>query len=178
MQNGSPLVYVTRGNDLPFYVIGPEHNTNYWNVDFLNEMITHAIKNFPIDPKRVIITGLSGGGNGALNYAMKYPEIPAAIVPIGGWADDPSQICNTTDMAVWLIHNENDHKVSTNSSVRLYDALNECNPPSSKEVKLTLFKDGGHNAWHRIYDPNHNDWTKDTSIEPFNIYDWMYEQKR
>ena len=43
-----------------------------------------AIKEFQGDPKRVILTGLSAGGNGTWSIASRYPERFAAIVPVCG----------------------------------------------------------------------------------------------
>lgn len=177
VQNGSVPEYVAKGNHLPFIVIAPEHNTSSWNADYVKEVIDHAIQTYPVDPDRIIVTGLSGGGNGTLTFAFKYPNVPAALVPISGWADNLSNACELTNTAVWLFHNEDDPKVATGNSIKVYDALKNCFP-TRDDIKLTIFRDPGHIAWLRVYDPTSPDWNLDTQIEPIDIYDWMYDQSR
>lgn len=41
-------------------------------------------KAYPIDPKRVVVTGFSMGGIGTWYYALKYPKRFSAAVPIAG----------------------------------------------------------------------------------------------
>lgn len=177
IQNGSIPKYIDSGNDIPFIVIAPEHNEEDWNIEFIHEVVEFAMERYSADPNRVIITGMSGGGIGAFSYAISHPEIPAAIVPISG-EGETSEVCALTDMAVWAFHNTNDPKVPTSGSIDMINALRNCNPAPSKEVNLTIFADEGHNCWIRVYNPESATWEYDTSVEPINIYDWMYEQSK
>lgn len=177
IQNGSIPKYIDMGNDIPFIVIAPEHNEEDWNIDFIHEMVEYAMENYSADPDRVIITGMSGGGIGTLSYAINHPEIPAAIVPISG-EGETDKACAMVNMAVWAFHNTNDPKVPMEGSIDMINALKNCEPAPSKEVNLTIFADEGHNCWIRVYNPESNMWEYDTSVEPINIYDWMYEQSK
>ena len=46
-----------------------------------------TIKEFKGDPKRVVLTGYSAGGNGTWSIASRYPKRWAAIVPICGFVE-------------------------------------------------------------------------------------------
>ena len=52
------------------------------DVAFLRELIRHLHRSENIDPDRVLITGLSNGGNMALRVAMEAPELALAYAPI------------------------------------------------------------------------------------------------
>lgn len=177
IQNGSIPKYISEGNDIPFIVIAPEHTVEEWDVEFIHEVVEYAIENYAVDPNRVIITGMSGGGIGTLNYAMAYPEVPAVIVPVSG-EGETAQACLLTDMAVWAFHNQEDPKVPASGSIDMINTLKSCSPGPAKEVNLTVFEDEGHNAWIRVYNPESVMWELDTSVEPINIYDWMLEQAK
>ncbi|MFI5386109.1 MAG: prolyl oligopeptidase family serine peptidase, partial [Fimbriimonadales bacterium] len=49
------------------------------------EVWEHAKKDFPHDPKRVILTGHSMGGHGTWTLGLTYPNEFAAIGPSAGW---------------------------------------------------------------------------------------------
>ncbi|MEO7660446.1 MAG: PHB depolymerase family esterase, partial [Pyrinomonadaceae bacterium] len=59
-----------------------------------------SIKEFNGDPKRVILTGLSAGGNGTWSIASRYPERFAAIVPVCGFVSNlkAEQAVSTTHL--------------------------------------------------------------------------------
>ncbi|UII30735.1 hypothetical protein LVD17_20795 [Fulvivirga ulvae] len=177
IQNGSIPKYIDSGHDVPFIVIAPEHNEEDWDVAFIHEVVEFAMENYSTDPSRVIITGMSGGGIGTFNYAISHPEIPAAIVPISG-EGDVDAVCVLSDMAVWAFHNTNDPKVPTSGSIDMITALQGCSPVPDKEVNLTIFADEGHNCWIRVYNPESVTWEYDPSVEPINIYEWMYQQSK
>lgn len=51
--------------------------------DFL-ESVADAVKRLPIDPKRIVLTGISGGASGSLRYGQLYPDRWAGIYPLSG----------------------------------------------------------------------------------------------
>ena len=177
VQNGSIPKYISDGYDIPFIVIAPEHTEEDWDVNFIHEVVEYSLDTYSVDPSRVIITGMSGGGIGTLSYAMAYPQVPAAIVPISG-EGEIEQACKLTNMAVWAFHNQEDPKVPSTGSINMINAINACEPGATKEANLTIFQDEGHNCWIRVYNPDSNMWELDPSVEPINIYDWMLEQSK
>ncbi|WP_375579325.1 hypothetical protein ABWH96_20345 [Marivirga tractuosa] len=171
IRNGSLPQFIDKGNDIPMYVFSPQHIKNNWNIHMINEMVDEALENYPIDPKRVYMTGISGGGFAAWNYGVEYPDRLAAMVPISGGGNS-NKACELKEVPIWAFHNENDGIVSSNGSKSMVNSLNEC--PPDVEAELILFEDNGHNAWRRVYDSGHNDWNK-TEVEPVNIYEWFLQ---
>lgn len=171
IRNGSLPQYLDKGNDIPTYVFSPQHVKNNWNIQMINEMVDEAIENYPIDPKRVYMTGISGGGFATWNYGVEYPEKIAAMVPISG-GGNANKACELKEVPIWAFHNENDGIVGSNASKNMVNAVNDCSPEI--EAELILFEDNGHNAWRRVYDPEHNDWNK-TEVDPVNIYGWFLQ---
>ncbi|WP_296622238.1 hypothetical protein [Marivirga sp.] len=171
IRNGSLPQFIDKGNDIPMYVFSPQHTKNNWNIHMINEMIDEALEKYPIDPKRVYMTGISGGGFAAWDYAIEYADRIAAMVPISGNGNS-NKACELKELPIWAFHNENDGIVSSNGSINMVNALNDC--PPEIEAELTLFEDNGHNAWRRVYNASHNDWNK-TEVKPINIYDWFLQ---
>jgi predicted peptidase len=54
------------------------------NEDAVLALLDAVIRSYPIDPKKVIVTGFSMGGAGTWHFAGKYPDRFAAAVPVAG----------------------------------------------------------------------------------------------
>ncbi|MCL6466513.1 MAG: prolyl oligopeptidase family serine peptidase [candidate division WOR-3 bacterium] len=53
------------------------------------EVLHQAIKRFPIDPDRVVLTGHSMGGHGTWHIGLSHFDLFAAIAPAAGWPSLP-----------------------------------------------------------------------------------------
>ncbi len=53
------------------------------------EVLNQAIKSFPIDPDRVVLTGHSMGGHGTWHIGLAHFDLFAAIAPAAGWPSLP-----------------------------------------------------------------------------------------
>lgn len=175
IRNGSLLEYVYKGNNVPMIVMGIQHDRQNWNVELIDEGITHGNKTYPVDEDRVYLTGMSGGGIGCWNYAVAHPGRLAAIVPISG-SGNTGKACNLKGLAVWAFHNQTDNIVGSANSVNMLNAIEAC--PPQKEAKLLLFPDTGHDCWRRVYDQNHANWSKSPGVAKFDIYAWLLSKKR
>jgi predicted peptidase len=175
IRNGSLPEYIHSGNDVPMIVMSIQHIYYEWNTALIDEGVDHALATYPIDTRRVYITGMSRGAYGCWSYALEHADRLAAAVPISGGAD-ASMACNLKNVAVWAFHNSIDDTVSPSLSKDMIAALEAC--PSNKEVKGTWFPDEGHNAWRRVYNQNHEDWSKSPGIPKFDIYAWLLSKSR
>ncbi len=171
IRNGSLPEYLDKGNDVPMMVFSPQHIRNNWNINMINEMVEEVKANYPVDPDRIYMTGISGGGIATWNFIAGFPNQIAAAIPISG-NGNTNTACNMKDIPVWAFHNEPDGMVGTAGSVNMVNAINACDPPA--QAKLTLFEDQGHNAWRRVYDPGHANWNL-TEVAPVDIYSWFLE---
>ena len=71
---------------------GYAHEHAIDDVGFINRLLDVMLKSYPIDPRRVYVTGMSNGAMMAYYLAEKLPDRIAAIAPVaGGRIPDTSQ---------------------------------------------------------------------------------------
>ena len=158
------------GQDYPFIIASPHLNYNqFWDqeTDTVASFIAQLQSEFPIDPDRIYIAGLSLGGSGAWHFALSYPELPAAVVSMAGFYDYgsnkvPSNICDVASIPFWVVHGGRDETVPLTWEQSLVDALMEC----GAEVQFTVYPDADHTQ---------------TFVQGFAdpaLYAWLLEQHR
>jgi predicted peptidase len=140
-----------------------------------------ALKEFKGDAKRVVLTGLSAGGNGTWSLASRYPQKFAAIVPVCGFVsefrgrssavlypalapgDDPfAEIAKKVALLpIQIFHGAKDDVVLPDESRKMFDALKKL----GAKVGYTELPNANHNAW-------------DPSYSSAELIAWMLAQKR
>lgn len=175
IQNGLLPEYIYKGNDVPMIVMSVQHVDEDWKNELISEAMDHAFSTLPIDKSKVFLVGTSGGAFGVWEFAQEFPERISAIVPIsgGGKAD---KACTLKDLSVWAFTNHKDDLVPPGRSIAMIKAINECSP--SKEARLNIFPDEGHDCWRRVFDKNHPDWSKSPNTEKVDIFQWLLTQTR
>ncbi|WP_290794037.1 prolyl oligopeptidase family serine peptidase [Flavihumibacter sp. UBA7668] len=154
-----PPKLVEQGKSFPFILVSPQA-TNGWQPTVLAAMIRDIKTKLRVDPDRVYLTGLSMGGFGTWELAMKYPEEFAAIAPICG-GGDTAKIYRLQYMPVWNFHGAKDNAVPLSASEKMMSALKRYN----KDAKFTIYPEAGHDSWTATY-------TNDS------FYTWLLGQKR
>lgn len=124
-------------------------------------ILDNAMKTLPIDDRRAYLTGLSMGGYGSWELAMRQPDRFAAVVPICGGGDE-SQAARIAKLPVWAWHGDADNAVPVERSRRMIEALKK----AGGEPKYTELKDVGHDSWTAAY-------TREDGAIP-----WMFGQVR
>lgn len=76
----------------------------------LNKLVTEVLEEYPVDPSRVYITGISQGGFRTWAYSELLSNRVAAIAPICG-GDAFTYKCCTKTTAVWAHHSYDDKAV-------------------------------------------------------------------
>lgn len=146
--NGLPNI-VDQDKSFPFIVISPQcPEDEFWAMEkeALLAIVEHVLKNYPADPKRVYLTGLSMGGYGAWHLPIDYPHVFAAVAPVCGGID-PSKAAALRDVPIWAFHGAKDDVVPLSESQGIVDALEAI----EANVKLTVYREGNHNAWDETY---------------------------
>jgi len=105
------------------------------------EVITKLRKDYPIDPARVYIMGLSMGGYGTWDTIQRYPSVFAAAVPICGGGDEGNASRITTP--VWAFHGGDDRVVPVERSRRMIAAMEK----TGAKPRYSEFPYVGHNSW-------------------------------
>ncbi len=124
-------------------------------------ILDNALKTLPIDEKRVYLTGLSMGGYGSWELAMRQPERFAAVAPICGGGDE-SQAERIAKLPVWAWHGDDDKAVPVDRSRNMIEAIKK----AGGEPKYTELKGVGHDSWTTAY-------TREDGVVP-----WLFEQVR
>ena len=156
-----PLKLINQNKNLPFIIAAPQCIENMrWNIEELNILLDEIIFKYNIDTKRIYLTGLSMGGFGTWELAIKYPNKFAAIIPVCG-GGDPSKACKIKDVPILAFHGAKDEVVPINKSEEMVAALKDCggNP------KFTIYPDAEHDSWTETYN------------NP-NLYEWFLQQKK
>jgi predicted peptidase len=97
----------------------------------LIEIIDKAVANYPIDPDRIYLTGLSMGSYGSWALLPKYPYKFAGALLVTG-AGDPAQMPVLTHLPIWATHSIDDPTVPYNTPVSdrsLVDAIGAAGVP-------------------------------------------------
>jgi predicted peptidase len=124
------------------------------------ELVDSLMKKYPIDPKRVYLTGLSMGGYGTWDLLARRPDFFAAGVAICGGADEATAE-QIKAVPVWVFHGAKDTAVKPIRSRRMVEALKK----AGSKVKYTEYPDVGHDSWNPAYrDPE--------------LMKWLFEQKK
>lgn len=110
--------------------------------------LDQVIRDKPIDRHRIYLTGISLGGYGAWDLAMRRPDVFAAVVPICG-GGDPTKAPLLKDVPVQVWHGSLDSSVPVARSRDMVKALQD----AGASVDYREIKDGGHEAWIPAYLP-------------------------
>ena len=150
----------------PFIVISPQCPVSTeWYYDrtdtLLIKLLDQVIAKYPIDVKRIYLTGYSMGGIGTWDLAFRHPDRFTALLPIASRAEGSPNVCVLKPVPVWAFHGARDEVVDVLKAETLVKALRDC----GGNVQFTIYPDAGHDAWTRTY----ND---------AKIYDWLLQQRR
>ncbi len=162
-----------RPADFPFVVVMPQClKDKYWTDADMEAMTLAAldasVKEFHGDASRIYLTGVSMGGYGTWDMAVKYSGRFAALVPVCGGlhapADSPGIHVSMVDdpkigdpyaetariigeTPVWIFHGADDPAVPVQESRKMAAALRVGDPYG----QYTEYPGAGHNSWDRAY---------------------------
>jgi enterochelin esterase family protein len=125
------------------------------------QMVQQTLKEEQIDTTRVYLTGLSMGGFGSFDLAIRQPDWFAAIAPICG-AADPTKVGVIKDLPIWVVHGDADAAVPVDRSRSAVNALREV---GGNPVYVEL-PGVGHNSWTLAYTDNDG------------LVPWLFRQQR
>lgn len=134
-----------------FFVVSPQclkdkNGKGWWQTRDLNLLLDHIKEKYPVDEKRIYLTGLSMGGFGSWAWGAGNPYTFAAIAPICG-RGDPRTADKFKDLPVWAFHGDEDNIVPMSGSKQMVDAINA----RDGKAKLTIYPGVGHNSWTQTY---------------------------
>ncbi len=131
--NGPNVQIDQRGQDFPMVILTPQYPppwpTPNGDSTALNAFITYALGAYKVDPRRVLMTGLSMGGGATWDYAAAHADRLAAIVPISAATSYPPSLAAANFMVVqqhlsiWAAHALDDPMVSQANTRAWFELL-------------------------------------------------------
>lgn len=170
-----PNSFTVNSKTYSFIVLSPQFG--YWpNVQDLTAVLQYAKSNYPVDPNRIYVTGLSMGGGNTWELAgsnMGIAHQLAAIVPVCGAREisgDEAETIANTGLPVWATHNNRDPDVPVAYTLNNVEKVNTASPGRTLAVSV-IYDSADHDAWTRTYDPLNK-------TNGQNIYEWMLTNSR
>jgi predicted peptidase len=148
----------------PAFVLVPWSGLDGWdenNLHLIVGLVGALRREFPIDPKRLYVTGQSMGGFGTWRMIEKWPELFAAAVPICG-GGDPGLAHNAKRVAIWAFHGSKDGIVPVTETRRMIEALQRA---------------GGTPIYWEYQGATHADTAERAYCEPA-LLEWLFAQSR
>lgn len=147
----------------------------------VHAVVVKVCNDYPADPGRLYLTGLSLGAFGCWSLVTAYPCCYKAVVAVcGGYARPekthlqrllhsarcapvvaPDTVADLRSIPAWLFHGSADKVVDVNGSQALYEFLG--GKSRGQKLKLTIYSGRGHSVWSQAY----ND---------AGLYAWLWEQ--
>ncbi len=122
-------------------------------------LLEKTLKEYPIDPDRIYITGVSMGGYGTWDLISRYPNKFAAAVPVCG-GGDVKMAPLIKDIPIWAFHGATDPVVK---------------PEQSRKMITALQNAGGFPGYTEYPNVDHPSWVH-AYKEPY-LFVWMFRQK-
>ncbi len=144
----------------PCFVLAPQCPKDGWWVSDLREgpsklvdpmraalaALEYVVRNQPIDRDRISLSGLSMGGFGSWDLAMRHPAWFSAVVPICG-GGQPTTIARLAGLPVHVWHGDADSVVPIEMSKQMVKAMRMLKLP----VEFTVLPGVKHDSWKQAY---------------------------
>lgn len=175
-----PPQWEKRGS--PFFVLVaqcPGHNAPWYSVerpsisetddaretddmiDVVFAILNAIIAEYPIDRNRIYVSGVSSGGSGSWELAIRHPGLFAAVAPLGSGGSTNHDLKTLAGTPVWAFH----------SSI-------DCITPvqGARNTVYSLQKLGGNAHLTEIHSTDHDCWTD--AFGKYGLMDWLLSQRR
>ena len=124
------------------------------------ELVEVLAKEFPVDPKRIYVTGFSMGGYGVWDALQRRPDLFAAAVPVCG-GGDVALAKTMAGVPIWAFHSVGDPTVPSSRSRDMVEAVKA----AGGSPKYTEFPGNNHNSW-------------DPAFADPELLPWLFAQKK
>lgn len=156
------------GLELPCLVAAPQCPADSdWELqaDALLALLDDLQARYPVDARRLYLTGLSMGGRGTWLLALLQPERFAAAVPVCGRRPGPLRPGEIPPalarLPIWAFHGARDAVVPATETEAIVAGLRA----AGGDVRCTIYADAGHDSWTAAY------------AEP-ELVSWLFAQRR
>ena len=150
------------GTTWPFITVSPVcPSESRWSAEQILPILDRVTAEYPVDPDRVYVMGISMGGYGTWMILSKAPDRFAAGVPLCGGCD-PANAPKLLDVPIWAFHGDADDVVLPKRSIAIFRAIKAL---GGEKARLTLFCGCGHDCWGK-------------SLGDGELFRWLLSQSR
>ncbi|MDP4260805.1 MAG: PA14 domain-containing protein, partial [Bacteroidota bacterium] len=130
------------------YVFVMQTQNGFWGqpvYNYIQQILDYMVVNNKLDPFRINLNGLSGGGAGTWDMGIAFPNYTAGMVPMSAASLD---YLNTAPPAlkfipVWLIQGGLDGSPDPSTTQQLVNAMNN----AGANLKYQIFPNDAHDTW-------------------------------
>jgi predicted peptidase len=167
--NGSfELVDTAREGGVPLVYVAPQTTNAYWPPDRVIAVVSDALKHWPIDSRRIYLTGISDGGTGVWDVLKAYPDCFAAGVPMSGMTE-LAGLGSIRDVPQWIFHGAEDDDTDIETG---YDGA----MVGSRAVVRALHAMGGRPRYTEYAGEKHVIWPRAYGEQA--LLPWILDQRR
>jgi predicted peptidase len=153
--NGSlELVDDALQDNIPLVYIAPQTTNPYWPPQRVAAVVRDALRRFPIDPRRIYLTGISDGGTGVWDALKTWPTCFAAAVPMSGMTE-LAGLAPIANVPQWIFHGakDNDTDIETGYGGAMVGsrAIVRALRAMGSTPHYTEYPNEEHVIWHHAY---------------------------
>lgn len=166
--NGSyELVDAARDGGIPLVYVAPQTTGAYWPPMRVAAVVADALERWPIDPRRIVLTGISDGATGVWDALKAYPTCFAAGVPMSGMTE-LAGLGPIRDVPQWVFHGSDDDDTDVETG---YDGA----MVGSRAVVRALRAMGGKPRYTEYAGERHVIWPRAYAEDA--LLPWMLDRK-
>lgn len=138
-------------NEFNGFLFFPQNTGGFWGEGYFNTINDLILNHFPevnVDLDRIVMHGLSSGGQGVWNFIGQYPKTIAAALPMSAASTNYySSINNFKHLPIWLSQGGKDNAPTPFTAKNLVDEIVN----AGGNIRYTLYKELGHGVWNTHY---------------------------
>lgn len=163
-------------HEYPFFILAMQMKVNHWydrhglpssaeesdeQMTVLMEVLDEVIDKNDIDTDRIYLTGVSAGGSGCWELALRHPERFAAVAPLASSFDDVSRVDRLVDLPIWAFHSRKDSGTS---------------PEPVRRTVAAISAAGGNTHLTEIDKTLHDCWIE--AFQQYRLMEWLLSHNR
>jgi predicted peptidase len=128
--------------------------------EMIVSIIDQLVARYPIDRDRISLCGVSFGGTGCWEVALRHPQLFAAVSPLASGPTNLTGLDRLAGVPVWAFHSAED----------------KLSPEYARQAISQLRQSGGCGRLTEIPGDLHNCWT--AAFRDYDLLNWMLAQRR
>lgn len=130
------------------FLLYPQNTSGFFGNNYYDNIVdlinTHLIPEVKVDPFRIMVEGLSGGGGSTWDFMIRHPKVAAAIGPISAANSLLKNYIQTYKfIPIWWFQGGADTNPAPGIAQDVYNAV----VAAGGNIKLTIYAGQGHGVW-------------------------------